>query len=117
MEQSLEQDEAKLHRCIELQAAYERGRTDERERIARALKDEADGLACEEDARVLRGAVWLIGADFSHEEAERLQDEAEAQRAQLDEERRAEEEAAVARAARRDEPSHAPDPGNPYGPF
>ncbi len=40
-----------------------------------------------------------------------------AEQAQLDDERRADEEAAQAKAARRDEPSSAPDPDNPYGPF
>ncbi len=94
-------------------------RRQERERIARAIEAEADMTACDEDAGVTRGLAWLVRADFSYEDAERLQDEAEAaeRRAQLNDERRADKEAAEARAARRDEPGHAPDPSNPYGPF
>lgn len=47
-------------------------RADERERIARALEDEADVIPCQEDAAVTRSCARLIRADFSHDGAERL---------------------------------------------
>lgn len=50
----------------------------ERERIAKGLETEADNSPCAEDASVHRGAAWLVRADFSYEEADRLQTEAEA---------------------------------------
>lgn len=42
----------------------------ERERIAKALDAEADGLPCEEDAKVMRGAARLVRANFTFNEAE-----------------------------------------------
>lgn len=50
----------------------------ERERIAAGLEYEADMSPCSEDASVLRGAAWLVRADFSYDDAERLQIAAEA---------------------------------------
>lgn len=126
-----------LHRCLdlcdttrqlldlfaqELQAAYDRGKADERERIARAIDAEADVTPDREDRAVTRGLAWLVRADFSYEDAERLEAEAEnaaddaARMAQIDDEHLADVEASGAKA-RRDEPGDAPDPDNPHGPF
>lgn len=44
----------------------------ERERIAKALDEEADLSQCAEDAVVVRDCARLVRADFSYEEAERL---------------------------------------------
>lgn len=49
----------------------------ERERIAKGLEAEAENSPCAEDASVHRGAAWLVRADFSYEEADRLQTAAE----------------------------------------
>ena len=49
----------------------------ERERIAKGLAGEADLVPCSEDASVYRSAAWLVRGDFSYEEAERLEIEAE----------------------------------------
>lgn len=70
-----------------LATAHEEGRKDgfaegmkrERERIADALEAEADSIACIEDAMVTRSTAKLVRADFSYEEAERL-DFSEAER-------------------------------------
>ncbi len=55
----------------------------ERERIAQLLDAEGDMGDCYEDNLVMRDAAWLVRADFSYEEVERLQakSEAEAQEA------------------------------------
>jgi hypothetical protein len=45
----------------------------ERERIARAVDYEAEVCPCEEDAKVLRGTSRLIRANFSYDDAERLE--------------------------------------------
>jgi hypothetical protein len=50
----------------------------ERERIANCLEGEADLSPCKEDAAVLRSTAFLVRADFSYEEAERLETAAEA---------------------------------------
>ena len=47
-------------------------RADEREKIAKALDEEADLIPCDEDAMVMRSCARLIRADFSYDEAERL---------------------------------------------
>ena len=47
-------------------------RADERERIARALDDEANVIPCQEDAMVTRTCARLVRANFSCDEAERL---------------------------------------------
>ena len=54
----------------------------ERKRIANRLAEEADLSPCAEDAAVYRGAAWLVRADFSYEEAERLEIAAENQSVQ-----------------------------------
>lgn len=51
----------------------------ERERIARALDYEADVGGCMEDNVVMRDAAWLVRADFSYDEVERLMAVAEAE--------------------------------------
>ena len=60
-----------------LQDAYRRGRSDEREQIARAIEAEADATPDAEDARVTRDLALLVRADFSYEDAERLEAEAQ----------------------------------------
>jgi hypothetical protein len=45
----------------------------ERERIAAALEQEADLTLCDEDAKVVRGCAWLVRANFSYGEADRLE--------------------------------------------
>ena len=50
----------------------------ERERIVARLLEEADLTPCGEDAMVTRSNAFLIKADFSYEEAERLSDKEEA---------------------------------------
>ena len=49
----------------------------ERERIVACLLEEAELTPCGEDAMVTRSNAFLIKADFSYEEAERLSEEAE----------------------------------------
>jgi hypothetical protein len=49
----------------------------ERERIATQLMAEAENSPCREDASVLRSAAWLVRANFSYDEAERLEVAAE----------------------------------------
>ena len=49
----------------------------ERDRIANYLEAEADLAPCKEDGEVYRSAAWLVRADFSYEEAERLEVAAE----------------------------------------
>lgn len=49
----------------------------ERERIANRLEEESDLAPCKEDGAVYRSAAWLVRADFSYEEAERLEIAAE----------------------------------------
>jgi hypothetical protein len=51
----------------------------ERERIAHALEAEADMGDCSEDNMVMRDAAWLVRADFSYDEVERLQAKSEAE--------------------------------------
>lgn len=51
--------------------------TVERERIAVGLEGEAELSPCKEDGSVYRSAAWLVRADFSYEEAERLEVAAE----------------------------------------
>ncbi len=46
----------------------------ERERIATCLEEEADLIPCAEDAEVTRGNALLVRADFSYEEADRLEE-------------------------------------------
>lgn len=137
MEWDAHQAAIELHRCLdlrdtvkdvrnlfaqELQAAYDRGKADERDRIARAIDAEADVTPDHEDQAVTRGLAWLVRADFSYEDAERLEAEAEsaaddaARMARIDDEHLADAEASGAKA-RRDQPGDAPDPDNPYGPF
>ncbi|TCV66312.1 hypothetical protein [Neorhizobium sp. S3-V5DH] len=50
----------------------------ERARIVARLLEEADLTPCGEDAMVTRSNAFLIKADFSYEEAERLSDKEEA---------------------------------------
>jgi len=50
----------------------------ERARIVAGLLQEAEVTPCGEDAMVTRSNAFLIKADFSYEEAERLSDEEEA---------------------------------------
>lgn len=45
----------------------------EKHRIANALEDEADLTPCSEDAMVTRSNARLVRADFSYDEAERLE--------------------------------------------
>lgn len=47
----------------------------ERERIAKALEEEADMTPCSEDAVVVRDCARLVRANFSYEDAERLAEE------------------------------------------
>ncbi|WP_430438969.1 hypothetical protein [Shinella sp.] len=49
----------------------------ERARIVALLLEEAELTPCGEDAMVTRSNAFLIKADFSYEEAERLSEEAE----------------------------------------
>lgn len=49
----------------------------ERGRIANRLEEEAGLSPCKEDGSVYRSAAWLVRADFSYEEAERLEVAAE----------------------------------------
>lgn len=49
----------------------------ERERIANRLEEESALSPCKEDGSVYRSAAWLVRADFSYEEAERLEVAAE----------------------------------------
>jgi hypothetical protein len=56
----------------------------ERERIAKALDDEADCTGCDEDAVVVRDCARLVRADFSYDEAERIARIEDAAQAMLD---------------------------------
>lgn len=58
-------------------AGFAAGVAAERERIAKRLAEEGDFAPCREDGAVYRGAAWLVRADFSYEEAERLEIAAE----------------------------------------
>ncbi len=49
----------------------------ERERIAQALEEEARTTPCHEDAVVVLDCARLVRANFSYDEAERLQNAAE----------------------------------------
>lgn len=60
-----------------IKQAVGRAKSAERERIAVALMAEADASPCEQDAQVLRDSAWLVRADFSYEEADRLQSAAQ----------------------------------------
>lgn len=51
----------------------------ERARIANRLAEEAELSPCADDGSVYRSAAWLVRADFSYEEAERLETAAENQ--------------------------------------
>ena len=57
-----------------LAAERERATLAERERISKALDDEADVIPCAEDAMVTRGNALLVRADFSYEEADRIEE-------------------------------------------
>jgi hypothetical protein len=46
----------------------------ERERIAKALEDEADVTPCEEDANVTRELALLVMADFSYDRLDELKE-------------------------------------------
>lgn len=71
-----------------LKAAYERGWADQRQRIVEGIEAEADATPDPEDAGVTRGLAWLVRADFSYEDAERLEAEAEATEALTEQEYR-----------------------------
>jgi hypothetical protein len=53
-------------------------RAKERERIARAIEDEAETTPCEEDAAVIAGLATLVRADFSYDEADQYEDKLDA---------------------------------------
>lgn len=55
-----------------LAKAEQDGIAAERERIVKALEEEADLIPCAEDAMVTRANARLIRADFSYEEADKL---------------------------------------------
>jgi hypothetical protein len=59
-------------------AGFAAGVAAERSRIANRLAEEAGLSPCTEDGEVYRSAAWLVRADFSYEEAERLEVAAEA---------------------------------------
>lgn len=67
---------------IKITRLFERAILEEREYIISKLKEEADLTPCSEDAMVTRSNARLIEAEFSYEEAERL-DEAEGSSAAL----------------------------------
>lgn len=61
-----------------LRARLETVEAETRERIAAALDEEADLIPCAEDAMVTRSNARLIRANFSYEDAERLEAEEDA---------------------------------------
>lgn len=64
--------DAALARAEKAETALETVISDERNRIADHIEDEAGMTPCPEDAGVLRDCAWLVRADFSYDEAERL---------------------------------------------
>ena len=50
-------------------------RANERERIAKALDDEANVIPCQEDALVTRSCARLVRANFRYDEADRLDEQ------------------------------------------
>ena len=58
-----------------LRARLETVEAETRERCAAALDEEADLIPCAEDAMVTRSNARLVRADFSYEDAERLESE------------------------------------------
>ena len=62
-----------------LVSSFQAAINDERDRIVGGLFDEAANSPCREDASVLRSAAFLVRADFSYDEAERLEVAAEKQ--------------------------------------
>lgn len=61
-----------------LRARLETVEAETRERIAAALDEEADLIPCAEDAMVTRSNARLVRANFSYEDAERLEAEEDA---------------------------------------